>query len=143
MAHTTNTPSNFGPRDGSAVELAKSETSPVGHEPPAFAHDLVRTLRAAGSAVGGLVTLGSSSDVSVNALTAVVCAGSTPAAALQAAADFARQAPGLEPHSLALARVPGPCEGVWEWHITMTVSSRDPMTGEYGGSTHHADPGSS
>ncbi|KOG85971.1 hypothetical protein ADK38_33675 [Streptomyces varsoviensis] len=108
-------------------------------EGPAFAHDLVRSLDEASAAVSSLPALGPSADVSVSALTALVCTGSTPADALQAAAELARQAPTLEPHALALAKMPGPVEGMWEWHITMTVSSRDPVTGEYGGSTHHAD----
>ncbi|MFI7142865.1 hypothetical protein ACIBQ5_35740 [Streptomyces massasporeus] len=89
--------------------------------------------------MSALVDRGGASDVSVSALTALVCAGSTAADALQAAADALRQAPGLEPHGLSLAKMPGPVEGMWEWHATVTVSSRDPETGEYGGSTHHTD----
>ncbi|MEU7153833.1 hypothetical protein AB0B15_38335 [Streptomyces sp. NPDC045456] len=118
---------------------AAHEPDAVRVEGPAFAHDLVRSLDEASTAVGALSALGPGADVTVSALTALVCAGSTPADALQAAADLARQAPGLEPHGIALARVPGPVDGLWEWHITMTVSARDPQTGERGGSTHHAD----
>ncbi|MFJ9901223.1 hypothetical protein ACIQPR_48790 [Streptomyces sp. NPDC091280] len=107
--------------------------------PPVFARDVVRSLDQATEAVGALADRGQPSDVSVSMFTALVCTGSTPADALQAAADVARQSPALEPHGLALARVPGPVDGMWEWTITMTVSARDPQTGEYGGATHHAD----
>lgn len=107
--------------------------------PPVFAQDLVRSLDGAAGAVSALADHGQASDVSVSALAALVCTGATPADALQAAADAARQAPGLEPHGLSLARVPGPVEGIWEWTITMTVSARDPQTGERGAPTHHAD----
>jgi hypothetical protein len=62
----------------------------------------------------------------------------TPAP-LQAAADVARKSPGLEPHGLSMARVPGPVEGMWEYQLTMTVSARDPKTGEFGAPIHHAD----
>lgn len=89
--------------------------------------------------VGALAEGSQSSDVSVNVFTALECNGATPADALQAAADIARKAPGLEPHSLTLARIPGPIEGVWEWTLTMIVSACDPQTGEYSGPTHHAD----
>ncbi|WP_432040996.1 hypothetical protein [Streptomyces chartreusis] len=106
---------------------------------PAFAGDLVRSLDEASSAVSALADQGGASDVTVSALTALVCAGTTVADALQAAADVARKSPGLEPHGLALARVPGPVEGVWEYQITMTVSARDPLTGEFCAPTHHAD----
>lgn len=104
-----------------------------------FAGDLVRSLGQASQAVGALDQLDSSSDVTVSALTALVCTGSTAADALQAAADVARKSPGLEPHGLSMARVPGPVEGMWEYQLTMTVSARDPKTGEFGAPIHHAD----
>ena len=107
--------------------------------PPVFAHDVVRSLDRAAEAVGALADHGQPSDVSVSMFTALVCTGATPADALQAAADVARQSPTLEPHSLSLARVPGPVDGMWEWTITMTVTARDPQTGEHSGPTHHAD----
>lgn len=141
MAHSTNeTPSpDRGPEHLPAPRPAP-EADLVRVEGPAFAHDLVRSLDEASTAVRALAEIGPAADVTLSAFTAFVCAGSTPADALQAAADLARQAPNLEPHALALAKMPGPVEGLWEWHITMTVSSRDPVTGEYGGgSTHHAD----
>ncbi|MER7817414.1 hypothetical protein [Streptomyces sp. NPDC096153] len=139
MAHNTN-PERGGQAESlpAARPSAEAAVEPVHLRGPAFAHDLVRTLDEARTAVGSLVSRGSS-DVTVSALTALVCAGSTPADALQAAVDLARQSPSLEPHGLALARVPGPVEGLWEWHITMTVSSRDPQTGEFSAPTHHAD----
>ncbi|MER7316258.1 hypothetical protein [Streptomyces halstedii] len=140
MAHSEHTspPPDQGPEHLPTLRPAlRAEAVRV--EGPAFAHDLVRSLDEARTAVGALPALGPSADVSVSALTALVCTGSTPADALQAAAEVARQAPNLEPHSLALAKMPGPVEGMWEWHLTMTVSSRDPATGEYGGSTHHTD----
>jgi hypothetical protein len=143
MAYVNGTPQNEG---GPSEHLpatrrtgeAAVETVRIGRRPP-FAEDLVRSLDEASSAVGALVDRGQSSDVSVSALTVLVCTGSTPADALQAAAEAARQAPNLEPHGLALAKTPGPVEGMWEWALTMTVSARDPQTGEYGGHTHHAD----
>ncbi len=106
---------------------------------PPFAHDLVRSLDEASQAVGALDRLDPSSDVTVSALTALVCTGTTAADALQAAADVARKSPGLEPHSLSLARVPGPVAGLWEYQLTMTVSSRDPQTGEHAGPVHHGE----
>jgi hypothetical protein len=123
-------------RNEAAAESVRSEGVLGG---PAFARDLVRTLDEASAAVTSLVALGPSSDVTVSALTALVCVGPTPADALQAAAETLRQAPALEPHGAAIARAPGPVEGLWEWHVTLTVSSPDPVTGEHGGSTHHAD----
>ncbi|MYT25957.1 hypothetical protein GTW69_37775 [Streptomyces sp. SID7760] len=109
-----------------------------GRTPP-FALDLVRSLDEATQGVTALDRLGPSSDVTVSALTALVCTGTTAADALQAAADVARRTPGLEPHGLTLARVPGPVDGLWEYHITMTVTSRDPETGEFSAPVHHAD----
>lgn len=104
-----------------------------------FAYDLVRSLDEASQAVGALDRLGPSSDVTVSALTALVCTGATPADALRAAADVAAKSPGLEPHSLSLARVPGPVAGLWEYQLTMTVSSRDPQTGEHTAPVHHGE----
>ena len=143
MAHTP----HLSPQPGTGPagplpalrDTAEAAVEPARPGGPAFAQDLVRTLDEASSAVSSLARLGPSSDVTVSALTALVCAGSTPADALQAAAEMLRQAPTLEPHGLSLARVPGPVEGLWEWHVTATVSTRDPITGEAGGSTHHAD----
>jgi len=112
------------------------ETVELNRTPRAFGVDLVRSLGEATTAVTSLSAHNPSSDVSVTALAALMCVGATPADALQAAADATREAPHLEPHGLALARVPGPVEGLWEWHITLTVSARDPETGEYGAPTH-------
>ncbi|MFK0160717.1 hypothetical protein ACIQVK_52880 [Streptomyces sp. NPDC090493] len=123
-------PAVLGSSPGAAVEQARTQAPP-------FAGDLVRTIQEAGTAVRVLSTLNPSSDITVSAHTALVCAGNTTADALQAAADLAREAPTLEIHALALAKVPGPVEGTWEWHVTLTVSALDPQTGEYGGSTHH------
>ncbi|MFJ9427872.1 hypothetical protein [Streptomyces sp. NPDC101249] len=140
MAHSEHTspPADQGPEHLPTLRPAPAAEA-VRVEGPAFAQDLVRSLDEASAAVSSLPPLGPSADVSVSALTALVCTGSTPADALQAAAELARQAPTLEPHALALAKMPGPVEGMWEWHLTMTVSSRDPATGEFGGSTHHTD----
>ncbi|MFD8705911.1 hypothetical protein ACFV1W_25450 [Kitasatospora sp. NPDC059648] len=77
-------------------------------------------------------------DVAVVAYTAVVCAGSTAAKALKAAADWALHAPEAEVHSLSWARVPGHRMGVDEFLLTLAVSYPDPETGEYTGDTHHA-----
>jgi hypothetical protein len=90
---------------------------------------LVRTIQEAGTAVRVLSALNANSDVTVSAHTALVCAGNTSADALQAAADLAREALTLEIHALALAKVPGSVEGTWGWHVTLTVSSRNPETG--------------
>lgn len=144
MAHESNgTPR---PGHGSAVHLPATrhpaedavDVVPTERTIP-FAHDLVRSLDEASQAVGSLDQLGASSDVTVSALTALVCTGATPADALQAAAEVARQSPGLEPHGLSLARVPGPVAGMWEYQLTMTVSSRDPQTGEDSAPVHHGD----
>lgn len=124
-----NLPVAPGSQPGAAVEQARTA--------PPFAGDLVRTIQQASSALGVISTLNPSSDITVSAYTALVCAGDTAAAALQAAADLAREAPTLEIQALNWAKVPGPVEGTWEWHVTLTVSARDPQTGEYGGSTHH------
>ncbi|MBK6015815.1 hypothetical protein [Streptomyces sp. MBT53] len=145
MAHVPNgTPH---PEGGGSVHLpvvrgsteSAVESPRIGGRPPLFATDLVRTLDVARDVVSELGDE-ETSDVSVSALTALVCTGATPADALQAAADAARRAPTLEPHGLSLARTPGPVEGMWEYTLTMTVSTRDPLTGEYGGHTHHGDP---
>ncbi|GHH56190.1 hypothetical protein [Streptomyces candidus] len=142
MAHSTNgTPPDRGPaahlpttrrlvEDG--VELLHPDRTPH------FAHDLVRSLDEASQAVGAL-RIDPSSDVTVSALTALVCTGTTWADALQAAADVARTSPGLEPHALSLARVPGPVVGLWEYQLTMTVSSRDPQTGDDVAPVHHGE----
>ncbi|WP_033286941.1 hypothetical protein [Streptomyces sp. NRRL F-525] len=122
-----------GGQRGAAVEKARQSAPP-------FAGDLVRTIQAAGSAVQVVSALNPSSDITVSAHTALVCAGDTAADALQAAADLAREAPMLEIQALNLARVPGSVEGLWEWHVILTVNSRDPQTGEYSGSTHHGRP---
>ena len=110
----------------------------VGEQGLVVGRALARSIGAASAAVHGLPS-SASSDVTVSTVTALVCAGSTPADALQAAADVARQAPTLHIHSIAWARVPGPAENSWEWHATLTVSARDSETGEYDGSTHQAD----
>lgn len=123
-------PAVLGGSPGTTVEQIRTQAPP-------FAGDLVRTIQEAGTAVRVLSTLNPSSDITVSAHTALVCAGNTAADALQAAADLAREAPTLEIHALALAKVPGPVEGTWEWHVTLTVSALDPQTGEHGGSTHH------
>ncbi|MEU9279496.1 hypothetical protein [Streptomyces sp. NPDC048341] len=142
MAHLPNgTPH---PEGGGSVHLpvvrgsteSAVEASRIGR-PPLFAADLVRSLDVARDVVSELGD--EESDVSVSALTALVCTGATPADALQAAADAVRRAPALEPHGLSLARTPGPVEGLWEYTLTMTVSTRDPLSGEYGGHTHQGD----
>lgn len=139
MVHTVNVPPENLPAARTAPETAVEPVRP--QAPPSVVHDLVRTIAEASTAVKYLDALGSSSssDVTVSAFTVLECAGSSPADALQAATDVARGAPALEIHSLAWARVPGPVEGAWEWRITMTVSSRDPQTGECAGSAHIAD----
>lgn len=74
----------------------------------------------------------------VAALTALQCVGATPAAALEMAAACAREAVGLEVHALAWARIPGADEGMWEYHVTMTVSGRDADAGDLDGPTQVA-----
>ncbi|MFJ3728671.1 hypothetical protein ACIPYQ_39730 [Streptomyces sp. NPDC090045] len=106
---------------------------------PSFGMNLVNTLHHAGKAVHSFA-LGDAvqADVAISAFAALVCTGDTPAAALEAAAAAARQAPELEIHSAAWARVPGPREGTSEFQLTLTVTAADPETGEHGGSTHHS-----
>ena len=97
-------------------------------QPPLFVPDLMRNLDAARSVVSGIGD-DESSDVSVSALAALVCTGESPADALQAAADAVRKAPTLEPHGLSLARTPGLVAGTWEWTLTVTLSTREPLPG--------------
>ncbi|MDX3165998.1 hypothetical protein PV516_19610 [Streptomyces scabiei] len=112
---------------------------PVQNEPPLFVPDLVRTLDAARNVVSGLGD-DESSDVSVSALAALVCTGESPADALQAAADAVRRSPTLEPHGLSLTRTPGLVAGTWEWILTMTISTREPLPGEHGGQPFGDNP---
>ncbi|MGX9891185.1 hypothetical protein [Streptomyces sp. NPDC002276] len=128
-----NLPALPGGQSGAAVEKTRQPTPP-------FAGDLVRTIQAAGSAVQVVSALNPASDITVSAHTVLVCAGDTAADALQAAADLAKEAPTLEIQAVNLAKVPGSVDGMWEWHVILTVSSRDPQTAEYGGSTHHGQP---
>ncbi|MFE4448592.1 hypothetical protein [Streptomyces sp. NPDC056820] len=103
MAHPMNgTPH---PEHGHAAHLPAARPSAEAaveavrfDRPPSFAGDLVRSLDEASAAVTALANHDGASDVSVSALTALVCTGAT-----------------------------------------VTVSSRDPETGEFGGSTHHTD----
>ena len=105
--------------------------------PRRFSHDLVRNLRHADDAAKFANDPSGATDITVSAIAAVHCVGDTQADALQAAADWATEAPHMQIHSIALAQMPGPVEDSWEHHVTMTVSSRDPATGEFDGSTHH------
>lgn len=95
-------------------------------------HEADRAARFAGDPGGG-------SDVTVSPATVVTCVGSTQADALQAAADWACEAPQMQIHAMAFARMPGPAEEVFEYHVTLTVSSPNPLTGEFDGSTHYTD----
>ncbi|GAA2815604.1 hypothetical protein [Kitasatospora aburaviensis] len=51
---------------------------------------------------------------------------------LQQAADWCRQAQRAEVRTLALARVPGHREDVWEFSVTLTVSFPDETGGHTG-----------
>ncbi|WP_042404756.1 hypothetical protein [Streptacidiphilus carbonis] len=108
--------------------------------PAGMGQDLVRSISEAAAAVRFVDATGSgAADISVTALTALVCTGDTEAAAMQAAADLTREVtPRMRLVSLAWATVPGPADGTWQWAVTMTVASRDPRTGEYVGELHHA-----
>ncbi|WP_042422300.1 hypothetical protein [Streptacidiphilus anmyonensis] len=108
------------------------------HVPGRF-EDVARSLHEADEAARFAGDPGGGSDVTVSPATLVVCVGSTQADALQAAADWACEAPQMQIHAIAFARMPGPAEEVFEFHVTLTVSSRHPLTGEFDGSTHHAD----
>lgn len=129
---TAHLPATRQPAEGT-VEAVRFDRTPT------FTGDLLRSLDEASTAVSSLADEDGASDVTVSALTALVCTGSTAADALQAAADVARKSPGLEPHGVTLARVPGPVAGLWDYHVIMTVSARDPLTGEFCAPTHHAD----
>ncbi|MER6365826.1 hypothetical protein [Kitasatospora sp. NPDC001527] len=100
----------------------------------ALQHDVIR----AAGAVRSMPDRGSmvEADVSVVAYTAVVAAGNTPADALQTAAEWARQAPTAEIHSMQIARVPGPRVDLTEFRVTLAVSFPDAETGEHRGDTH-------
>jgi hypothetical protein len=143
MAHVSNgTPH---PEPGVTAHLpalrgtTEAAVEPVQSGPPLFVPDLVRTLDAARSVVSGLGD-DESSDVSVSALAALVCTGESPADALQAAADAVRKSPTLEPHGLSLTRTPGLAAGTWEWTLTVTLSTREPLPGEHGGHTFRGNP---
>ncbi|MGW1767705.1 hypothetical protein ACWCQL_27095 [Streptomyces sp. NPDC002073] len=43
----------------------------------------------------------------------------------------------MDIHSLAWARTAGPREDIFEFKVTMTVTTPDPVTGERHGATHH------
>jgi hypothetical protein len=76
------------------------------------------------------------SDISITAYTAVVVAGSTLAAAFTAAAAWCERSPHAEVHATHTAKIPGHCDGEWEWRVVLTVSYPDPTTGEHEGDTH-------
>ena len=105
--------------------------------PRAFSHDLPRSLREADTAARYASNPHGDSDITVTAIAAVTCVGTTQADALRAVADWALEAQHMQIHSIALAQMEGPVEDSWECHVTLTVSSRDPETREFGGSTHH------
>ena len=103
--------------------------------PPGMGQDLVRSISEAAAAVRFVDATG---DISVTALTALVCTGDTEAAAMQAAADLAREITSrMRISALSWATTPGPVRGTWQWSVTLTVSSRDPRSGEYVGELHH------
>ncbi|MFC1435998.1 hypothetical protein ACEZDB_35735 [Streptacidiphilus sp. N1-3] len=110
--------------------------------PPAMGQDLVRSISEAAAAVRFVDATGSgAADISVTALTALVCTGDTEAAAMQAAADLTREiTPRMRIISTAWAMTPGPVDGAWQWSLTMTVAAADPRTGEFSGEVHHGDP---
>ncbi|MEU6973953.1 hypothetical protein AB0A71_40795 [Kitasatospora aureofaciens] len=109
--------------------------APVLPAPPRIVNDLTRDLGGAAAAVRSM-TVRYGGDVTVAAYTAVVCTASTAAGALQEAADWCLEAPGAEIHALALARVAGHREDLWEYTVTLTVSFPDD-TGHPTGQTHH------
>jgi hypothetical protein len=102
--------------------------------------DLGRSISEAAAAVRFVDATGSgAADISVTALTALVCPGDTEAAAMQAAADLTREiTPRMRIISTAWAMTPGPVDGAWPWGLTMTVSSRDPRGVARPGCGEHA-----
>ena len=108
--------------------------------PAGMGQDLVRSISEAAAAVRFVDATGSgAADISVTALTALVCTGDTEATAMQAAADLTREiTPRMRIISTAWAMTPGAVDGAWQWSLTMTVSSRDPRSGEYVGELHPA-----
>ncbi|MFD4535592.1 hypothetical protein ACFWNL_38930 [Kitasatospora sp. NPDC058397] len=121
------------PGPDSAVEAFQPITSSVGL-------DLVRAVGDASRAVSLLAEV-PDRDVSVSALTAVECTGSTPAGALFAAADVLRHGDTLTVHGLLWARVPGPSDREpWNWRVTVLVSTLDPELGEADAPAHQAEP---
>ncbi|MFF2548358.1 hypothetical protein ACFVUY_38175 [Kitasatospora sp. NPDC058063] len=121
------------PEPGTAAEAFQPITSSVGL-------DLVRAVSEASRAVSALGEV-SDRDVSVSALTAVECTGSTPAGALFAAADVLRCGETLTVHGLLWARVPGPSDrDPWHWRVTLLVSALDPEFGEADAPAHQAEP---
>jgi len=138
------------PRPGTRLPAARTVQDPAPataavvarvQGPASMGQDLVRTITQAAAAVQFVAATGSTDDVdvSVTALTALVCTGETEAAAMQAAADLTREiTPRMRVVSLAWATTPGPTVDTWQWSVTMTVASRDPGTGEYSGELDHA-----
>lgn len=131
------------PRSGSQLPATRRPLAPPAvrvQGPAGMGQDLVRTISDATAAVRFIDATGSgAADISVTALTALVCTGDTEADAMQAAADLTREiAPRMRIISTAWAGTPGPVDGTWQWSLTLTVASRDPRTGEYSGELHHA-----
>lgn len=119
------------------ADVVRSE----GAMPPATpgpVRDAVRDLEQAWTAVRYLDASGRARDVSATLQTVVVCAGVTQVEAIQTAADFLRESPLAELHSIAWARRPGPVVDAWEYQATLFVSYPDQF-GETTGATHHAD----
>jgi len=115
-----------GPRDALLAVRADTEAAiavvrPVG---PSIGRDLVRTIGVASQALAYLPP-SPDYDVTVAALTAWECVGATPADALQAGADVARQAP-LDIHGLLWARIPGLIAEAWEYRLSVLISAADP-----------------
>ncbi|MEU7095911.1 hypothetical protein [Kitasatospora aureofaciens] len=119
-----------------AAAEAAAVATVTGEHPVAKAlqHDVIR----AAGAVRSMPDRGSmlQADVSVVAMAGVVCAGETFADALHSAAEWSRQAPTAEVHSVQVARVPGPREGLSEYRLTIGATFPDPETGDHRGDTH-------
>ncbi|MFI1890477.1 hypothetical protein [Streptomyces jumonjinensis] len=124
MVHTTPPDPD---RDPFSCRGFLADETQLVREGPDFAYDLVASLDTATRAamdLMGLHALAPGADITVSARTSVVCAGTTPADALQAAADFTRAtANRLTPSSLTLTRTSGPVEGLGEWRAVMIVTA--------------------
>ncbi|MET9399262.1 hypothetical protein [Kitasatospora sp. NPDC002965] len=135
MAPTLNSPAEPHDGDGHRPDLTpamRPSEGPAAVAPrpisSAIGQDLMRTIGDAHKALSYLNAFGEN-DVTVNAYTALECAGSTQADALQAAADALRFADTLTVHGALWNPLP-------DYRVTLLVSAIDPELSDSHDPTH-------